>query len=752
MWAKYQHIHHLSPILTMLGITIGSTKVNIAKEALKNTDNLKTNFTCDYALNKKVGHALQSISTRTPIVLNDTDPLYINSHYDVFLIQLVCDLIGIRKSYIEHAFEDWTKQPNWVKFDNNEYLYLIYKLDENAVDWRKFFREHPFPFISFLKARGMKEYRSNPENYFSMINFFQYFELNAIFDNSNDETQGTLIILEDQKNHILPYFLVNPHDVMFKDYFKYPGSRTTNDLWRCDKFSTPIELKSGDKMLANINEVMERLDKFTYGLLKKSPNPDIPSTEKFSWENICISGGAVRQIIEGNYNPRASSDLDIFVCGQTYQQNAKTYKYLRKWFDSPDTIFASRGSVVYVYITDIPRVIQIICINAKNPAEVIKKFDTSQIQWLMTDCTNFKHNTKFQQYEIDEGKSVSSIDIGYTGLCVFGSAFAASSLKTRIARIVNISTCSIKRTVKTLISGYHIQVDEEFTKNSFDIGQIAEGKNEAVADIVRECHTFFYPTSTGVTEKMNDSEKKCYLEGMIKLHSKADFVTENILDLDKNVVINGNFDSDYNALDFTRVQLQSIRFVGHYRTFETPVKNMYGIIRMISPYLTVSSINSTNEAFDIKFHIEDKKFIEFLRETIEKNVFRIYSAQEVTESLIQDDTINISINNYKLENLKRRGISILKDSNGQMLDINEHLRAGDKVRFIFGLTINVRPERRVILIIPNKFIKENNEAITTTDDTVNENNEEINAETSLDNVISDLKDTGIDFAEINIEL
>jgi hypothetical protein len=45
-------------------------------------------------------------------------------------------------------------------------------------------------------------------------------------------------------------------------------------------------------------------------------------------------------------------------------------------------------------------------------------------------------------------------------------------------------------------------------------------------------------------------------------------VTQNPAEIENQVVVNGNFDTDYDAMSFKNFQVNSIRFLGGRRNFE----------------------------------------------------------------------------------------------------------------------------------------------------------------------------------------
>lgn len=640
---------------------------------------------------------------------NSDDDLGIYSHYGSFMVIKICQLIGIRKSMYENAFEDWTTQDQWGKLRRVEYLYLQYKLLDISVNWNKFFRDYDYPYTALLTSLQLSEVTSNPELYVEIVSFFENFHIAGIFTTSDDSTQARLLQLQKQKEDIDSYFLINPHDKIFENYLR-PVKDTETKTWSCPRLAA-INKRAPDtssNVVSTLEEFQRRFTEFTCGVFEKSPNPDLPPSTTFPWKNVVVAGGSVMQMIEASYYPKHSSDVDIFIYGQSHKQNTMTFKAVRDWFKGPKTYFGVRGSVVYVYIVDINRTFQIICASNKTPYSVISRFDSSHIQWLYYDATVNPKELVFRDYELDN-PAITKIMPKYSGMCVFGTQASMKTIRTRIAVLNNLARIKTERIVKTFIACYDIQVNETVANDIVDVGQIIKNENNpTVIDIVNELHAYWYPT-TEASRTMSPETRERWIRGMIKLHSKATIVTQNPEEVETKVIINGNFDTDYDAMMFDNFQINSVRFIGARRNFHVPIKNIGGTIYLLSSWFTVSAITTNEHDKVITIKITDPKFISFINDIVSVNLLRIYTQMELTTPILSaDNTLELTLFADKIAYQFKRGISMLKGSNGSVLNIDEDLRVGDKCRMIFSMEVSVSQESRIISILPSKLIKEVN--------------------------------------------
>ncbi len=128
-----------------------------------------------------------------------------------------------------------------------------------------------------------------------------------------------------------------------------------------------------------VDNFKQKLRKFTFGL-----------DEVIPWEdsNFVFSGGLLYDIITDRYSEELS-DIDLFFYGDVGQKcrtvnklldnlNKNQYKY----------IIGYAGSVIYIFIQQIPRIIQLIMFNKNEPESIIDSFDLEHVKFYSNGWKN----------------------------------------------------------------------------------------------------------------------------------------------------------------------------------------------------------------------------------------------------------------------------------------------------------------------------------------------------------------------------
>lgn len=105
------------------------------------------------------------------------------------------------------------------------------------------------------------------------------------------------------------------------------------------------------------------------------------------WSNMILAGGAVNRIIDTRISEQEledcpESDLDLFILGNEDIQRQKVLDLL-EWFRSKygnKLYIGTNRSVMTLWITDVPRIVQIICSNGSNISTILFRFDLTHIQ------------------------------------------------------------------------------------------------------------------------------------------------------------------------------------------------------------------------------------------------------------------------------------------------------------------------------------------------------------------------------------
>lgn len=633
--------------------------------------------------------------------------------YEMYVAMLIADAMAVRPSYVESLFQILVGSAGYLKFTHPEYLYFLHRRNSKYADYNHIFAEHPRPYESFVGAMHSTEVQNDPKLELEVIDFFKNFKIESVFETSDETTQTRLECIKKCRKECSDYFMVNITADKYSDMMKYVGdeSYAPDTLWRNDDIAETTMPELDSSVVVSDNDVTERFNKYTFGVFETSPNPDIGDNEEFPWEGVMVAGGSMVQIINPNYKPRRSSDVDIFIYGDNYETNKKRYLAVRRWFDSPKTIFGVRGSVVYIYIEDIQRSFQLICGDTNNPFDVIGRFDLTGVQIGMYKAVP---HTTFRSYELGSAH-MAQLPERFDGMTVVATPECIETMRTRVSKIVNFSRFRTKRMLKHMINGFHVLIDEYVRDNLADIGKLVESRRPVISEVINEIHMFFYPMRV-LTTDMSDEDRKKYYLGCIKLTTGCSAVDTNCNVIDNLVKIGGNFDVDYEAIGFERFTVDSVRFTNVRRRFKTKISNIMGPMRMLSSFMEIIQFNISEKFLTMTLQIPDDDeagFEKFLSETLEQRAIRLYTPLAVTKKILNDKKqFDITMSTFAIESQLKRGSSPLRSQRGEVLDVYDSFKSGARVQILFSVLVDIDVEGdRTMKIIPHKFILfDNNEA------------------------------------------
>lgn len=612
----------------------------------------------------------------------------LQSHLDVLLILRLANYFGISMETISAGFAGWVENRKWIDLWYPEYLYPIYLINEDLVDFRKFFRLHKQPFESITKAAKLPEIRANPDVYIEMLLFFKNYDFNICFDQNNDKVKDRIDMLNKERNLAWELFMVNPHSEFMKDYFNH--TPTSYPVWDCKGISVVNPPQAGENTVAPLDVATKRLLEFTYGMLEKPLNDAIQ--KPFPFANVAFAGGAAAKILGVNYDRRHArqSDADLFIFAKTFEERSRIFEEVLNWFRTYNpvtrisrTYYAMRGSVTTIYIKDIARKFQIISINCTNPYEVISRFDLSHIQWCVL-------NWQF-----------------------FGTPEACKAMKERVTRFSNMRRLKTNRLIKALHCGYSIYKTPEIIENHIDITQLIEPlvdektgeKSQSIQlqKLIRDLYGFWYPKNE---PDMEFEEERQHILCQIEKDANANLVTDDPLFVLSNVTIGGNFENDYESVLYSTFNAATIvnRVQGR-RIQRVVLRSKHGVIRLTTGILKVTRVVTHDNGLEIVSKYSEESFREFCNQ-LEGPVYRMFRAGGVNKHILNDaGEIKFTVPRYKLDMQDRRGISCLRSQRGAALNIEEDLKEGDDIQILFIMEILMYPEERAVDLKPVKFVK-----------------------------------------------
>lgn len=555
-----------------------------------------------------------------------------------------------------------------IHLKDTEYMYKLYLLCNVAIDFTRFFSLCPRPMEHVEKMLTLPMQSSA---YIDMMIFFSKYNFTTCFEGYTSKIQTKINTLNRARNALWETFLINPFKSMFESLPHTPTAAI--DIWSCEGIRCQERPQYGDKTLAQIDTVYARMDEFTCGMLKKSPNEGYKGV--FPVSNVVIAGGSVAKILASDYVAKNArqSDVDLFVIGSTQEERKNVLSQLLEWFASPNTYYAVIGGVVSVYIKNIMRKFQIISCAHTNAYEVVADFDTTNVQWCY-------YKDKF-----------------------YGTAQALRAMQEKTARFDALTNLKPERLIKVLYNGYHIVKTPEIVSDFIDITElIKDPSSPQMTKILRGLHSWYYPMTM---QGLDEFEEEQHILSQIEKDSNAQIVVKTIPTVMENVTIGVNFRSSYDVTLFSTFNpAQIINNTANRRTTKVTLMTKRGVIKLTTSILRVIDIGIEVGSRVITCAAEDGEFVEFCSK-LERDIYTLYKPSGVSRKLINNGEIKFILAEYKIQNHVNRGTTILNSQTNEPLCINDDLRAGDNIQVLFSINMLIYPNDHAVELSPMRFIK-----------------------------------------------
>ena len=614
------------------------------------------------------------------------------SHKTALRIVQLSQILGISQDLIELSFNDWVTTGWLFVIAQPEYLFPLYVACEAIVDFNVFFQKYPKPFHALLAAKNLPEVRADPKMYIDLLIFLKQLDIESCFDENNDKVQRRIYELTKERKLLQHEFLVNPYEDFLAGYTQY--TPTYYDMWDCKDISVLEAPEYQSDQLAPEDVALARVETFTRGLLRKSL--DGKNTE-FPFSNVVFSGGAVSKILSAEYDPKHSrqSDVDLFVFANNFEERSRLFKEVIDWFtgNANDVYYAIRGSVVSIYVKNIPRKFQVISIAARSSHEIINRFDLSHIQWFYADG-------KFS-----------------------GSPEAYRSMRERVSHFNNDARLRVPRLIKALYHGYSIKKEEIITSSNMDITTlIADVHSPQLQKVIRGLHGWFYPRDM---PEMEADEEVQYNLSMIENDSHATFVTTDPKFVIDNTTIGGNFENDYESINFETFNPATVDNCAWGRNVDKIVLKSKNVpIKLMTDVMKVSAVDvAADTSVSIQVDVTDDKFKEFCN-TLQTKVYKMLRGAGDVRSIILNNHMSFKISVHRIA-AAVRGHSCIRSQRGEKLDIKD-LTEGDNIQVMFAIElfndrhIELRPihlirhqkyDREKVLKLQGELNADNNELL-----------------------------------------
>lgn len=693
----------------MLKTKINGTALSLSKESLSG-ELLESYNIANIKFTKENSDILERLS-RNNILLKDLIHEIDNdfSYEDIWAIVNVCCAVGVPMTYLAVLGELSSSVSEKISIKQPRYMHAIWNIEPSLIDFKKYFIYGIHPMSSWAGAAELPMY-STVEARYALNTFYMNYDFNTLFDNFGSRENDIIVSLQKSRSETVDYTTFNLELFCEKDpkFFKRVERVKRDDIWSCEQVSKVGPQPVGEQVYTSLAEFRDRLSKYTYGMLEKSPNPDMEN-EVFDWDGICLAGGCVEQCTRNapEYNPVPASDVDIFVYGRTYKEAKENTNRMIKWFQSPNTYFGVVGSVVYVYILDCPRVFQIISTDKRLPSEIISDFDLAHIQYAFFS-PNTRYNLKGKNRTI-ENYQIGSLEtihcVPFSGLyAVIATKDAIDSAVTGLSRVLKGPRTDGSRVLKGMRRGYDILPTKDIIEDC-DVMKLIADNSHIYKEIIQNLNSHWFPRKLDI-EGLTKEEAADKIEGMIRKMSKSVITTDDVAAVRDHITYGGNFASDYAMLCVDNFRPERVRNLRPNRYTSTYLQGIASRIQILTKTGVVTRVLHSEDNITIDVSYDDPKFREFVEQTLETNVLRLVTQQPVTNKLLKNNTITYKMSNAEIKAREDRNIVVSRRINGDPISTHEDIKVGTKIQVLVQIHLKSHENDNIreFTFIPKKFL------------------------------------------------
>jgi hypothetical protein len=554
--------------------------------------------------------------------------------YDCVRVCMRLTELGFTQTQLETMVSAYPDSPYsflLLKCAHHEYKFTDFRFIAD-IDFNKINAEFPIYTV---------------EMHIEHLGYLSSFNFANLYPGMNMDTERKIRALNAARSKYADSLLIRPW------LFKLPvRTHHTLDVWSCDDTSVINRPEIGEEAIVNRETFFERWKTFTCGKLDSA----------FPWGNVVISGGSVMTLLSPEYKASRvrASDCDLFIYGKTFEERSATFDKIVKYFESPETYYVIRGSVVTIYIRDLKRKFQIISSDASDITSVIRSFDLTHVQCAVT---------------FDDSANVTSDNMQL--YCTYG---AYVTMSTGVSKFDNLRAVKVERMLKTLYFGYSI---EKITDPKvFDITTMVTEKNEQYLEIIRGFSAHYYPVSDS---EYTEKELKEYILAMILKDANGTKSTDDPTFVIDNTVISGDFTGNYAVTSYDALNIKDI--VSQRLHNVVTVKSKHAPIRLLSDTLTVVNTVMGGDGLTLTLNTS-LEFRQFCA-TCDRDIYTIFDRAGVTKQIVDTTgNIKITIPLGVLQMQVTKGYTLLRNQRGMPLDIEEELMPGDKIQFLFTILVH----------------------------------------------------------------
>lgn len=566
----------------------------------------------------------------------------VTSHKNFYHILTALTILNIE--YVD-SFTAWQDHKQWRNLTDTEYILFACVMDPSTTSFRTTTNIMGNAILDIMqKALYLTEEITDVDTIIGVHKLFNEVE----FFDEELQTQ-----YRELKTKYHKRFLLRPFAPTFTNYFKFTTPpKITYSAEGISRYPTPI---ADDPTIAGQTTFEERWAEVTCGMFDKSPNVDYQGD--FPSDTCIVAGGSLARTLGHHFKNGNNFDVDIFVLGKDRTDRINNMRKIVRWFESPNTYFSIIGSVVAIYIIGCPRMFQIISNDKTNAFEVISTFDSAHLQWAMVD-----------------------------GL-VFGTASAFDAFKHMTTIPTNVGRFRPERFIKAMYDGFNIAYDGTQEDNDlFDLSHMVvdPNNNQALKNIIAEFYKYWYPRDDPTLE---GNERDMYIKEEIKLHTACNVVASTLEEVLKHVTVGGNFETDYAATTYQSFNFANVKVRTQSRRSSFDVQDHHGTVRLVSDLMLVTEIKQGANDYQIICNVDQGSEFEDFLKSLDGMLYRMFILRKPNALTLNDGKVIFRVDTAIIERQIANEISILKNQQGDPIDIVTQLEAGEQVRILFKIHV-----------------------------------------------------------------
>lgn len=550
------------------------------------------------------------------------------------------------------------KDEQWTRRAGIEYLPHVGKLLPAMFNPRYYFLKSQYPFGSVQAAYNAYSLggKTDVKGLVLGLSWLQKFNLESLFVETNARTIQRLGELRKQRADAFRGVLVELVDEVVGQ-FRRVKSSTVPEI---DGTKYPIlfdpesRVPIGEPTVCTATQAAANFTLFTCGVFDKI-RAFAPMT------NIVVAGNSTRQCVEARYRPKAASDCDIFVFGESPEVRKEAVNQLINAFELAYTgrvYYATVGCVVTIYITGIARKFQIVCGWFTTAYDVINRFDLSHIQ------------------------------IG--AVWPFASAVPTFVMTVQCARALTNYTSEVwntdqlrtERVMKAVYNGFDVESTAHFSTIHIDVKSSLDSP-KLCNDAVESFCAYYYPPEVAPSSRGETAN----ISRQIKNDCKATNVYTTVTDLFNTLKLDGEFNSVYATKLWTEFDINQVGLVTPKYRGATVIKTIGNANRFRSGMLSVVSSVVGDENFTIRCQVKEDTFAQHLK-TLEGSLaghvkFGARNGR-FSRGFLTNNILTIEVPILRINALKNYGSGMVMDASNQALDVDDAFKEGDEFYIVYS--------------------------------------------------------------------